>query len=242
MIAKINATEDFPLKGFNEALKKMPAPDEQFNPAGEWENTYELYSLAGRGNANGSVRLQRRKKGNGIMLQLEYRKQTGGHPCLLADAALEFDNDLPGTPRNWKLYSRTEQAPGRVMPETELRKQAKCSAQGMRIETARTRKDEKVQGPFTISWALFEAVQRMPRKEGFSTDFFTLFDHFDQRKENHQIKYWKAADVAFPNGLTMKLHAFEQIGHGVLPIYYWVSDHGQLMAVISGIEGYMLKG
>jgi hypothetical protein len=112
-----------------------------------------------------------------------------------------------------------------VIPETELRKSGAFSPEDK---------------PCAVNWGLFEAVQRMPRKSGFETEIFVLHDHFDQPKPLQQIRYWDAFDVELPNGTSMELHAFEQTGRGILPIYYWVGNSGQLVALISGIEGYIL--
>jgi hypothetical protein len=240
MSEKINAVDFFPLNGFGEKLAELTDPDPDFEPDDSWEQRYNMYSLAGGGTDIGDLKIARKKKAGRAELSIDYRKNTAGKPALLQQAEVEVNEDLLASPRSWSLFYRAEKAPGNLMPETEIRKSGKCSDRGMQIATGGLFRDERVDGPYALNWPLFEAVQRMPREEGFQTELFTLFDHFDQRKESQQIKYWKAVDAAFPDGRTLRLHAFEHIGRGVLPIYYWVSDAGQLMAAISGIEGYLL--
>lgn len=219
---KIKAVDHFPLNGFGKWLNSIPVPDAGFRADAKWRHCYDMYSLAGGGSANGSVFITRM----GTVLDIIYEKRTSDRPVLRQEARLEIENDLLATPRRWELYYRAESQPGKVMPETEIRKNGMFG-----------RRDE----PCAVNWGLFDAVQRMPRRNRFKTGIFTLYDHFDQPKPLQQIKYWDAFEVEMPDGKKMKLHAFEQIGRGILPIYYWVGGSGQLVAVISGIEGYILK-
>lgn len=247
-MAKNNALQSFPLKGFVPPVKnschveKMMSPEPDFQPEGNWNHQYLMYSLAGRGSSYGEVAIRRKTKGEAINFSVAYRKRTSADPVHVMDAEIAIKGDTLATPVHWEFESYIQLPPEKAMEETRLSKKGLCDSKGMKIETRGVSYRLEADGPYAINWALMEAVQRLPRKAGFETGFFTLFDHFDQSKPEQQIRFWETVNLALPDGREMQLHCLEQVGRGILPIYYYVSDQGQLMAVISGVEGYLLTG
>lgn len=237
MIEQLSAQDSFPLKTFSGLLDGFQLPFGNFDPAKDWTLKYDVYSLASKnGGFAGSLSLDR----TGNSLKVRLRKESPGDFLTLHDADIAFRPDRISSPEKWSLNFVQWDDGARVVPETPLHKEGVCTADGMRVATGRTVRDYPVTKPYTLNWLLFDAVQRMPREKGFSTGEFTLFDHFDQRKPEQEIRFWKTADVEFPRFGKTRLHVFEQIGRGILPIFYWLDERGCPLLVVSGIEGYML--
>jgi hypothetical protein len=96
-----------------------------------------------------------------------------------------------------------------------------------------------ITGDYTLGWALFDAVGRLPAEQAPPLRF-TLIDHFDQVKPGHVLSFRTAADVTIRDR-TLRLHAFDQVGTGVVPWVWWVDRQGCLLAAVSGLESYLLE-
>jgi hypothetical protein len=93
-----------------------------------------------------------------------------------------------------------------------------------------------------------------------------MLDHLDEPKPNQSLSYRETADVLLSGRhLTkrraahldkrqarkparslrgtqpVRLHAFEQLGDGIVPWIYWVDDRGRLLVAVSGLEAYILE-
>jgi hypothetical protein len=122
-----------------------------------------------------------------------------------------------------------------------------------------------IPGPYAINWALFEAVQRLPQRPGDPLHF-TMIDHFDQPKPNQTLGYGGSEQVLLgmrtveekqteqlekgritrtvkkqEGGTVSRLHAFHQLGHGIVPWVYWVDEQGRLLIASSGLEAYIVE-
>jgi hypothetical protein len=89
----------------------------------------------------------------------------------------------------------------------------------------------------TSNWSLFEAVQRLPfdcRELRFE-----MFEEMELRKPEHGLWPGAAADVEI-GGRTVKLHSFEQIGRGILPMTYWLDDQHRLIIAVNARRAYLL--
>lgn len=238
MIEQMNARESFPLKTFSQLLDSFELPAGEFGCSNDWTLKYDLFSLASKaGTRSGSLQLSKA----GSQLGVRYRKESPGDFLMLHDASITCRKDLLSAPEQWLLEFSQWTCAARVIRETPLCKSGRCKPDGMTVNTGRSVRSYPVNGPYSINWALLDAIQRMPRKVGFSTGNFTLFDHFDQMKPEQEIRFWKTTDVEFPRFGKIRMHAFEQIGRGILPIFYWLDERGCPLVVVSGIEGYLLK-
>jgi hypothetical protein len=154
-------------------------------------------------------------------------------------ATVHYDNTTPlCVPRQWDYTVDMKDPLGRSLKHTHLEKKAVVDHGVVVVKSNKTTRKLPVDGVFTISWLLFEAVRHLP-KDAHEKYKFTMFDHFDQVKKDQLLYYCKSIEANF-NGTSMILHAFDHIGNGIVPWVYWVDEHGRLLCAISGIEAYVL--
>jgi len=235
-IAKSNVPDEFPLNTMGPVLGRF-SPPLSFDPAGPWENTYGVYTLVGAGRV-GSLRLERKVGAGGrVTLDVRYEKGlTDGRQEVVG--AMQLGGDAPlSTPVAWTFQTQVFDAEGRRVPYTRLQKSATVGNDAIEIRDSGGIRRLPVRGPYTLNWALFDAVGRLPREKTEPLDF-TLIDHFDQLKPNQTLCFRKTTTVTVA-GNPLRLHAYDQIGEGIVPWVYWVDDQGRLLFVVSGLEGYL---
>jgi hypothetical protein len=213
------------------------------NPSGDWELRYRLYTLgaiAGPGGLAGSLLVRRKAKpGGDFVLAVDYRKQVPQQMTAAESGQIACREDALATPRNWAWSSQIVAADGKPVKYTELEKSATAADGAVEISDGPHRRRLSIDSPYAINWALFEAVGRLAR-EPFEPLRFTLLDHFDQIKRSQTLAFRRTAEVALAER-TVRLHAYEHLGEGVVPWIYWVDDAGRLLFAVSGLEAYVLE-
>ncbi len=129
---------------------------------------------------------------------------------------------------------------GNLFENSEVQKFGICKKNSVEIVYKNKKRKIKSKNPFALSWLLFDAVQKLPR-EKFEPINFTLIDHFDQIKPDNQISFHGSNVIDIPKKEKLKLHVYDQLGNGIVPIVYYVDDFGRLLFVVSGIEVYILN-
>jgi len=230
----------FPLCTFPNVHKLLSPPEGPFDAAGPWKANYGIYTLAGRPGRLGSLSLRRHVGGQGrVAIDLQHRKRlTGGEAILTAKLQLATGNRL-STPVRWQ-FSRRVTAEQGLVPGTQLAKSAVFASGKIEIGDGRTTRRIAMPGAYTLNWALFDAVTRLPREQTEPIEF-TLIDHFDQVKPNHRLSFRESVDVTF-SGKPVTLHAYDHLGEGIVPWVYHVDDAGRLLVAVSGLEGYLWEG
>jgi hypothetical protein len=144
------------------------------------------------------------------------------------------------TPRQWSFRAQVFDEDGQPIPEALLERNVDVRNGKMHVTTDKDRpRDYPLAGPYTVNWALFDAVGRLPR-EPFEPIRFTLVDHFDQVKPENKLVFRRAIDTPIADK-TVRLYGFDQTGRGVMPWTYWVDQQGRVVVAISGLETYMLE-
>lgn len=235
-----NVPADFPLNTIGAGLNQIALPESPFDPASSWQHRYGVYSVAGRLSRVGELRLDRQVKANGrVLLDMQYQKSlSGGRQTISAKIHLAADNSL-STPENWSFVARVLDTEGRLIDNTQIKKSIRMQNGALAIDDASGQKTVPINGDYTLNWALFDAVQRLPA-EPFTPIPFTLIDHFDQVKPNHTLSFRASTNVTI-RGRPQTLRAYDQLGEGIVPWVWWVDQHGHLLAAISGLELYLLE-
>ena len=223
------AIDHFSLKSIESVLAGFKMPKTDFDPNGTWKNTYRSYTLPFMipvpHSRAGLVSIKRPPKGaRRFLLEVDYVKILPDNCKQQITAKMQCSNDALASFSKWQFSSQIVSAQGEVFKDSALSKKGRAP--------------KKSTGPYTCNWSLYEAVQRLGREPGPPMNF-TLFDHFDQLKPGHSLKFRKRAVVQL-GGEDVPLYAYEQLGEGVVPIIYWTSEQGRLLFVISGIESYVL--
>ena len=239
-----DAVERYPLRSLATALRRFAPPGGAFDPAGAWRQAYGVYTLAGRQAAArrvGVVRLARRVAAGGeVVLEVEYRKAlTGGSQRVSAELHTRADDAL-ATPSRWQFETKLLDAAGKVIPRTHLKRSAAFRDGRITIRDARETKVISVAGAWTVSWCLFDAVQRLPARRR-KPIALTLIDHFDEPKGGCTLACRGEMDVAVAGGRTIRTWAFDQLSDGNVPWVYWRDERGRLLFIVAGLEAYLLE-
>ncbi len=259
--------DEFPLSVLAPALAKFQPPAGAFEPEGEWTHRYGLYTVGQRSVGRiGSVTLRRVAARAGPVLHLQYRKPASGKFTNAIDAEIHCQRGARAAPVRWEVVFRTLDSDGRALAGTRIEKAGRVDGKAIELRDARTTRTLPAPDAFTVSWALFDAVQRLPR-EAFEPWRFTLLDNFDEPKPNHVLSYRKSLEVLTGGRRVQKrewqqlakgrvrrtvwgregdrplrLHAYDHLGDGIVPEVYWVDGQGRLLIVAAGLEAYIWEG
>jgi len=250
---KHSLPEDFPISTLGAYRENIVAPAGPFNRHGGWTCVFGIHSAAIGASRVGTLTLTRRLRADGgVSMQVRHEKKLTGPPDAMPAKAVQPRRVLEAvmqigagagslsTPSQWSFRSQLFDVDGSVIPEGALERRAIARNGSLEVTTgsgvART---YPLAGGYTVCWALFDAVGRLPR-EPFAPISFTLIDHFDQVKPDQELVFRKSIDVPIA-GQAVRLHGFDHTGRGIMPFTYWVDDPGRLVVAISGLEAYMLE-
>ncbi len=244
------------------ALAGFVAPRGEFDPQGPWKHPYRLWLVASGGLApkpadvhyRGFMEIRREPlpEGKGIALRVHQSilQQTPGvhetsvRMTCAADALVQ--------PRRWQLSHSVRDAGLRPIPQAQLRQRGVVSEGPVgRIPVGRIPVDEvtvriehddhvttfRAPVPLSTNWSLFDAVQRMPRREAPPREF-AMLQECDLLKPAQQITYRGAGEHTL-GGNTVGLHHWQQVGRGILPYNYYTDDQGRLLLALAGLRAYV---
>lgn len=237
-------TVGFPLDTIGKCQEKLYFPTDEFDAFGGWELRFGIYSTAGGGAARiGEFTLTRTVEAGQATLALAFNKlHTNGRQFI--DATMTLGDDAISTPTSWEFRAIQRMPNGTVIPDLRITKRFRVE-DGQIRETRilpGARRDTTaypIDGPYTLSWTLFDAITRMPR-EAFEPQRFTLIDHFDQIKSGQVVSY-RSTSKLDSGGKTHELTAYDQVGRGILPTVWYCDTQGRPIAVVAGIETFLLE-
>ncbi len=187
-----------------------------------------------------------------VTLHVRHEKQLAGSPGAVPaararpyralEAVLRLDAGAGplSTPRQWSFQTQVFDETGQPIPEAGLQRRVLVEGGALRVTTGdAAQRSAPLPGKYTVNWALFDAVGRLPRGP-FEPIRFTLVDHFDQVKPEQTLVFRRGIDTPI-GGKTVRLWGYDQTGRGVMPWTYWVDQQGRTVLVQSGLETYMLE-
>ncbi|RLD09266.1 MAG: hypothetical protein DRI44_08870 [Chlamydiae bacterium] len=231
----------YPLNILKYYLKDYIPPKKSFDPNGKWENKYKMFSLAsGRAGHAGTLIFKRKLLSKSeAFIELNFDKAGINRNWQKVNAKMKFKTDLLSSPVKWQYEAKMTNPKGGVIKNTEIKEYAINDNNEINFVWNDKRKKIITSRNIALNWLLFDAVQRMPRKD-FGGTAFTLIDHFDQPKPNNKITFRDEIEINVAKGEILKLFTYKQLGTGILPIVYYVDKYGRLLFVVSGIEAYGL--
>ena len=231
-----------PLNLLEKFLENYSPPSGKFNPDKEFSLSYKMLSMAGGGIGGHAGDLSLHKKPlskNEALMEFDFTKF--GLGCRqIAKAKIRFKTNALNSPIKWKYESKMVDMQDITFKNSEVQKNGILKNNSGEIVCKNKKRKIKSKNTFALSWLLFDAVQNLPRKK-FDPIKFTLIDHFDQIKPDNQISFHGSISINIPKKENLKLHVFDQLGDGIVPIVYYVDDSGMLLFVVSGIEAYVLN-
>ena len=258
--------DDFSLAHFAPATDGFQPPTGEFDPAGAWEATFELWETTQRAYRVGALSLVRTPMDDErFRLEMRLRKLAtlGSQYCI---AGMTCAMDALGTPLDWELETVLCDDKGQPIADTRLRETGLAVPGGLRVRVGDRERTVSVQGPMAFWFGLFEAVQRQSGPDAPALEF-TLIDRLNQQvKPGQRLAFRRSATIELggkrvwretateleagtvyrpvevrEGAVATKVNAWEQTGFGVLPTVYWVDDAGRLLMVLSGIAAYVYK-
>ncbi len=256
--------DHFSLAHFLQALDGFTPPDGPFDPQGAWENAYTIFESSAGTRPIGAIRITRAPEGNGqARLRVQHRKvATGG--SVHARMELTCRTDALATLVQWTLETVAHDTEDQPIGDTRLSEAGTALDDALEVRIGDRKRRLPVDPPYTFQWSLFDAVQRLGREEQEPLTF-TLIDRLNYEvKPGHTLAPRRAAEVELGGTRTWKeerhdlevgtvyrpvpsregavrtrMHAYEEVGEGILPIVYWVDERGRLLLVLSGLIGYV---
>jgi hypothetical protein len=124
----------------------------------------------------------------------------------------------------------------------------------------------EINGAFTLTWCLFDAVQRL-NGAAMTPVRFTLIDRFHNEIKGGQRlgfrgavtvdlggkRVWREEKRELERGAIYRpvpgredavpttLLAYDHTGRGIVPTVYWVAEQGRLLFLLSGLFGYVFN-
>ena len=222
-------------------LAGFSPPESPFDPEGEWTLSYGVYSLANVCDLAGGLTLFRKPSPDGgASITLDYEKHLPDSRKQNVTAKIHCSADRLSTPDRWSYRSEVLDQAGELLEQLSLERSALAKDDLVEFRTGGRLRNKRIARPFTLGWLLFDAVQRLPRRE-FSPIRFAMFDDFDQVKASQELSFHKTVDVDFGDSGTVRLYAFDHLGEGIVPWVYWVDGEGRLLFAVAGIEAYILQ-
>lgn len=228
------------------AVKRVPSLGEGFDPTGDWEQTYRIWTCHGyreRGNQDvGSMRIKKDVAQGGKTFTLSVRQRVTETDALLCTIEAEIDclGDAVASPTGWQIASSFTRADGKIAKDVGSTETVFVEGDTMVIKTPAGRRHRPVERPLTCDWCLFEAVQRL-EFDGDAPDLeFSLLEGLSLPKAAQRLSYRGRQRVTLgPEAVS--LHCFQQLGRGVLPTEYWLDERHRLVAVTSMNKAYILQ-
>ena len=225
-------------------LGKIPLPDKDFRPDGNWVNIYRICTCHGYLHENndtpGFLRISRtapKDKADFSLSVLQKIVHEDAAVCL-SEAAMSCATDRSATLRSWKMSSRFLDHDEKIVGELTDEQDGRVKGGAIRIKTPSGTFDRKTGGPVTSDWGMFEAVQRM-EFDASRPVRFDLLEGLTLNKGEQKLRYRGIYTFNSDDG-RQTLRWFTQIGHGVLPYDYYLDRYHRLVLVITGPRSYIL--
>jgi hypothetical protein len=226
----------------SDCLPGIDVPTDPFDPKGEWECNYAVWNPARAKDAKsellGSLLIRRRRPAGGnIRLQLtQVIKMNGLNGSGITKASVTCAADDLSTPIRWKIDSEVVDPKGKQVALTATSISGEASRGSITLhgeKDARIKASEKL----SSNWSLLDAVQRL----SFDSKAleFDMLEELELLKPEQRLSPGPTAEVELGARMT-KLHSFEHIGRGILPVTYWLDDEHRLLIAVGGRRAFLL--
>lgn len=226
----------------SDCLPGIYVPTEPFDPNSEWECNYAMWnparSKSTKSELLGSLRVRRRLTADGeIRLQVtQIIKMAGLNGSGITKASVTCMADDLSTPIRWQIDSEVVDPKGKQVALTATSISGEASKGSIILhgeKDARIKASEKL----SSNWSLLDAVQRLPFDSKELR--FDMLEELELLKPEQRLFPGPSAEVEL-GGRMMKLHSFEQVGRGILPVTYWLDDEHRLIIAVGGRRAFLL--
>lgn len=217
-------------------------PIGNFNPDGEWEQSYRIWMTGGDWDSyQGYVTLKRTPLENN-----EFRLDV--LECLLMPRTRSVHEtkvtarcrcNTLATPVTWHLNSRIYDTKTEEAFEDARVEQDGTADNSQIVITTNGRKNTTSDPPaWTWNWSLFEATQHRPGTEECPAGF-SLLDDLDAMKAGQRLIRRGETTIQIGN-IDVPVLRYDQIGRALLPTRYYVDESGRLLLAHTELRAYIL--
>jgi len=230
------------LADVTEYLDSFSPPTGNFNPEGQWAHKYIIWinTKGSRPPAkeDGYVTMHRKpaSQDGKFKLQVEQYLVFSRWRSQLTKAEIQCQADPLATPKSWTLESVGKNTKDKTIQHPKFEESATV-ANGRITRTGKRTRQLEISNPFTLDWALFDAVQRLKGERSKAIEF-DMFEDFDLLRPKQRLSYHGTIDVKL-NGKLARLIGYHQIGEGILPTHYWLDEQYRLLFVTGGCRVYL---
>ncbi len=239
------------LEPYLEQLKDLALPKGPFDAEGLWEHAYDVYPVYGKWSESsekhkGFCKIERKCGADKDIFQLDVRSEVtyldygaGIHPTRsqVTTASIRCANNILASPVAWELESVALDEDKNPRPLSQISESAVVVDGSINLMSKKgSLREIKVGGDLTCNWSLFDAIQRMFRKETPQAAF-TMLEDLRLVRANQRLRFDGPVQVQL-GGSNVGLYGFHQIGEGILPIHYWLDEEGRLLFVIGSVRVY----
>jgi len=226
------------------ALKGIPKPNEDFDPANNWKLKYGIWVCRGylnRGNEFlGALDLERIKNAE---LKTHLLKVKKTYVCNegfthIMKAEMECSSEVPSQPLEWTFSNKQIDPEGREMTEVAYTESGWRKNDILAIKKGRKTYEYNTSGVISSDWNVFEFIQRMPFTKDLKVGF-DMIERLDLPKNEQTIRY-RNPETWMIGGRERTLHRFSQIGQGILPFDYWLDDYHRVLIASTFSIAYIL--
>lgn len=217
------------------AMSASHAAPADFRPEGAWTRSYRIFTChgyVGEGNADvGFLKLERvPQTGDFFLLRVTQQIVHYGGSLHILDGELKCRTDTLASPVEWKLESRLRDWEGNELAGLGSSESGRLNSAGIEIVRRGRAARQKVSGPVTGDFTLFEAVQRLPFVKA-GPRVFDFLEGMSLYRPGHRLYYGGPPESG--------LHRFYHTGHGVGPYEYWLDGQHALRLVASHARAYI---
>jgi len=248
------APQAWQFKNVMRVLKSYAPPAGEFNPAGAWEHSYNIYFLniregkgraptkgKGAGKANavglpapaGTLKVASAPKSGGIELHVE-SSAFMNHD--VTTARILCGNDRLCAPLSWDLAFTNASAEGRQYVTFS---KTGAVENGVLLKDGKPVEGMKRLETHTCDWSLFDAVQRLGVENFQSALACDMLEYLDVLRENQTLKFRGRTQVECA-GQSVEVREYLQYGDAVLPTHYCLDAHNRLFMVLGSRRLFVL--
>ena len=220
-----------------------PAPPQgDFNPEGEWEQSYRIWMTGGDWDSYQGYVTLKRLPGGADQFRLEVLESLimpRTRSIHETKVAARCRCDTFAIPVSWHLTSRVyDTKTEEEFSEAHVEQKGSADAKQIVIETNGRKRTMRAPAAWTWNWSLFEAVQRKPRAQACTAEF-SLLDDLDVMKAGQRLIPRGETTIQFA-GVDVPVVRYDQIGRALLPTQYYVDQSGRLLLSHTELRAYIL--
>jgi hypothetical protein len=231
------------LESIERGLKDFVPPSGPFDPQGSWTHSYRIWQISGAPPdiIGGELKIRRATQPEGVLLEVQqeslmrlFKDKRYGY-CV--KASIRSAVDQWSTPRQFAAETWTNRQ-GEEEAGSRLKFAARAAGGEIRFSGLK-KPAVRLTPPWTLDWALFDVVQRLPAGEPHEFVLDVVEDG-DLLRPRQRLTYAGSLTTKL-GGKASELYGFCRVGTGALPTLYWLDQQHRLLFAIETYRAFILQ-